>query len=459
MARPLALAFPLVLAFSLARPAAAQDRRQAGPPPLPPKAVSVDEQTDDPEGVEGDADDHPAHGISQYDTWGAVAPGRGFEVARTDIGNLNVSVYSLVRYLNQLPAEQTFTDHLGRTQPIDTRNDIQLHRILLNFMGFIYDPKFNYVVTVWTVNSTGDVNVVGNLSYEFSKALRLSGGINGLPGTRTMLGSHPHWLGHDRVMADEFFRPGFVSGAWISGEVLPRLEYQVMVASALSQIRINAQQLTRDPAVSGSVWWMPTTGEFGPRGGFGDYEEHTSLATRIGTSFTHHREDRFSDISQRSPDNTQVRISDSLLLFQTDTLAPGVTVQKANFDLLAADIGFKWRGFFLQYEHYLRWLTNFQADGPLPVERIFDQGFYVQASQMVVPRLLELYAATSHVLGQFGDAHEVLGGTNYYPFDTRNMRLNAQGIWIRDSAASSLFGYYVGGQRGVTLSVAASVLF
>jgi hypothetical protein len=34
-----------------------------------------------------------------------------------------------------------------------------------------------------------------------------------------MLGSHPYWLGHDRVMADEFFRPFFGYGVYANGEL------------------------------------------------------------------------------------------------------------------------------------------------------------------------------------------------------------------------------------------------
>ena len=45
---------------------------------------------------------------------------------------------------------------------------------------------------------------------------------------------------------------------------------------------------------SGALWWMPTTGEYGPRAGFGDYEEHQDLATLIGVHFTFSPEDRQS---------------------------------------------------------------------------------------------------------------------------------------------------------------------
>ena len=35
---------------------------------------------------------------------------------------------------------------------------------------------------------------------------------------RSLDGSHPYWLASDRVLADEFFRPGFTSGVWLTGQ-------------------------------------------------------------------------------------------------------------------------------------------------------------------------------------------------------------------------------------------------
>src|SRR5205823_13837833 len=66
-----------------------------------------------------------------FETWGAVEPGKGFLVGRTDFGELSISAYALVRYLNQLPANQTFIDHLGVPHVIDTRNDFHAHRIMV----------------------------------------------------------------------------------------------------------------------------------------------------------------------------------------------------------------------------------------------------------------------------------------------------------------------------------------
>ena len=149
--------------------------------------------------------------------WGAIDPGKGFTLASTDQGSLAMSAYVLWRYLNQLPVQQTYFDHLGELQRVNTRNDLQLHRILFSILGWIYLPKLTYVVTVWTVNSTGQVSVVGSITYEVEDRLHIGGGIGGMPGIRSLLGSHPYWLGTDRFLAEEYFRPGFSGGIWMDG--------------------------------------------------------------------------------------------------------------------------------------------------------------------------------------------------------------------------------------------------
>src|SRR5678815_1949397 len=38
---------------------------------------------------------------------GEFTPGRGFDMVRTKFGTLNISIYAIARYLNQLPGYQT----------------------------------------------------------------------------------------------------------------------------------------------------------------------------------------------------------------------------------------------------------------------------------------------------------------------------------------------------------------
>jgi Protein of unknown function (DUF3011) len=403
--------------------------------------------------------DKPFQPIEQF---GEFTPGDGFLVGRSSAGELSVSGYALVRYMNQMPDEDAFTDHLGNERPVDGRNDIYSHRIMVFFKGWLGSQKLIYAITFWTVNTTDQRAIFANLGYQFNRKFSVYGGLNGLPGTRSLQGSHPFWLGNDRVMADEFFRPFFGSGVWAQGEILPGLWYNTAMLNNSSSLGVKSSQLDRTFSSGVSVWWMPTTHEFGPKGAYGDWEMHEKVATRFGFSTSRSPEQRFANTGG-TPDNTTIRLADSVNVFETGALASGVTIDSLDYRILAFDAGVKYKGIFLQTELYTRWLDGFVADGPLPVSSVLDKGFYVQAAAFPVPKKLELYAATSQIFGDkdagFSNSSEYLGGMNYYPMNTRNHRLNVQVVHVDKSPVSSAFGYYVGGQRGITIASAFSVYF
>jgi hypothetical protein len=399
----------------------------------------------------------------KIESWGDFEPGAGFLLGRSKAGELAISGYALLRYVNQLPGEQTFTDHLGNTRTVDGRNDIWPHRIMVFLKGWLGTPKLIYAITFWTVLDTNQNAIFANIGYQFHRKFSVYGGFNGNPGTRSLQGSHPYWLGHDRVMADEFFRPFFTSGVWAQGELVPGLWYNAMLGDNNSILGVKSTQIDRKWTTGGSVWWMPTTKEFGPRGAYGDYEMHDKLATRFGFSTVNSPEERYTDSVSNASGNTTVRLADSVNVFDTGALAKGVTVNTVDYRILSFDAGVKYKGFFLQTEIYNRWLDNFKTDGVIPVSSIHDTGFYIQGAFYPIPKKLELYAATSQIFGDksagFSNSWEYLVGTNYYPFNSRNQRLNLQVIDVNKSPVSSSFGYYLGGQTGTTLSAAYSVFF
>lgn len=415
---------------------------------------------------EQDEDDAPAGAPDEQEPtekWGYFDPGKGFLIGRSELGELSISVYALFRYLNQYDSDEVFTDHLGNERPVDGRNDFLSHRVIAYLTGWMGVPELTYTVFLWTVNATDQDAIFANLGYLFDKRFNLYGGIAGNPGSRSLLGSHPYWLGHDRVMADEFFRPYFTQGIWANGELFPGFWYNAMVGNSLSALGVRAVQLDRSFTYGASVWWMPTTREFGPRGAYGDWEQHQEVATRFGISTTASKEQRYTEDPAETPQNTTIRLADSVNLFERGALAPGLTVTNAEYLLVSLDAGLKYRGFFLQTELYYRRLDDFRTDGVAPVGSIFDTGFYVQAAFYPLPRTLELYAVTSQIFGDddagFDHSSEYVLGLNYYFADTRNHRLNLQLMRVNDSPVDSTFGYYTGGLDGVIASAAASIFF
>jgi hypothetical protein len=398
----------------------------------------------------------------KYETWGVYDPGDGFVVGRIEHGELDISAYALARYMNQNDSDGVFIDHAGNERPVDTRNDIFSHRIMVFLKGWLMDPRLIYNIVLWTVNATDQQAIFANVGYQFSKKFSLYAGLAGNPGSRSLLGSHPFWLGNDRVMADEFFRPYFGSGIYATGELFPGFWYNALLSNNNSALGVTASQLDREFTRGASVWWMPSTHEFGPRGAYGDWEWHQEVATRFGFSTVFSPEQSFAD-GGNNPENTTLRLADSVNLFETGALAPGVTIANADYGIYSVDAGIKYRGMFLQAEYYWRRLSNFDANGVIPVRSIDDSGFYVQGSFYPIPKKLELYAATSQIFGDrsagFGDSSEYLVGMNYYPYPTRNHRLNLQVMDVNRSPVSSTFGYYTGGQDGWTVATAFSIFF
>jgi hypothetical protein len=259
-------------------------------------------------------------------------------------------------------------------------------------------------------------------------------------------------------MADEFFRPYFSQGVFAQTTLFPGFEYRWMVGNNNSNLDVPAIKIDRNLSGGFAFTWLPTTHEFGPRGAFGDFEDHEKLATRFNLAYTYSPEDRRASLGGPTG-NTTLRLADSLNIFDPNTFVNGTTVTDAHYKLLPESAGMKYRGFCLQGESYSRWLDHFVANGPMPIGSVVDSGFYVQLSDMVIPKKLELYADTSWVFSNYGKPREFLGGVNYYPWNTRNARLNMQVIDVKHSPVNSTFGFYVGQLNGPIFSFGMTAMY
>jgi hypothetical protein len=390
---------------------------------------------------------------------GEFTPARGFDLVKTKVASLNVSIFALVRYLGQVPGNQTWYDHLGNQQAFVGRNDISWHRTMIWFSGFALTPKLTYTATVWTIFSTQQTLVYGNLQYKFNEHFRLGVGVAPNLAIRSMQGPFPYYLSTDRTMGEDALRAGFTNGAFLTGQIIPRFYYNIMLGNNLSTLGIKSAKDTRDLSKSFTLMTMPTTGEFGPRGGQGDFEVHTKPATRFGVSFVQARENRFTDSSVSGPDETQIRNTDGVLFFQTGALAPGVTVIEANYAMGSVDLGLKYNGVGVDLEFFGRKLSNFETTGPVPLSVINDYGYVVQISKMIIPRVLMVYGINSYFWDQWNrHPWEAGGGVNMYPMKSRSWRLNLQVDYVYKCAAGGTFGLYTAGQTGTTITIGADIL-
>ena len=356
-----------------------------------------------------------------------------------------------IRYLNTLNSKDTFTDHLGNVREVHNRNDITVNRSMFTFTGYVFDKRLQYALTVWTSAGAASIVVAGNIGWRFNKALTITGGYTGVPGSRSLVNTFPFFQPTDRSMADNFFRPGFTQGIWANGEPVKGLNYLVFVGNGLNTLNITANKIDTSLLTSGSVWWEPlgTYSEPGKsRQMYDDYFAAKKLRIRIGTSFTRSREDRFSETDQSSPDNTSIYNSDGVLAFSTGAFAPGVTVNKATYKMWAIDGGLKYNGFSVNGQYYFRWLSDFEADGPLPLASTFDHGFELSTGKFIIPKKLVLYARGSKVFGQFGSPYEYAGGMKWYLLPTERLWLTGEVMRVFKAPYSGAFTPYTAGMNG-----------
>src|SRR5262245_41098085 len=178
---------------------------------------------------------------------------------------LKFNVNTQIRYLNTLDSKETFTDHLGVVRDVNTRNDITVNRSMFILGGYIFDRRLLYSVTVWTSAGAASIVVAGNIGWRFNKALTLTGGYTGIPGSRSLVNTFPFFTASDRSMADNFFRPGFTQGVWASGQPVKGLNYLAFLGNGLNTLNISATKIDTHLMFSGSVWWEP----LGAYGGIG----------------------------------------------------------------------------------------------------------------------------------------------------------------------------------------------
>jgi hypothetical protein len=277
------------------------------------------------------------------------------------------------------------------------------------------------------------VVLAGNLNYSFNKRFVFGAGIYSLPGTRSVEGNFPFWLGVDtRLIADEFFRPSYTSGIQAKGDLTSKLRYQAMLGNNLSTLGVSALQLDNGfNTFSGALVWAPTTGEFGL--GFGDFENHQKLATRLAAHFSRSHETKQSQPSSESFENTQIRLADGSVIFTPNLFGPGITINDVRYRMSAVDGGLKFHGLSLEGEYFWRWLDNFGGIGTTGLPTLFDHGFQMQTSAMVVQKTLQAYAGGSTIYGKYGNPHDVRVGLNWFPFHNRVVRLNNEGLYLYKS--------------------------
>lgn len=362
-------------------------------------------------------------------------PALGFRVYEGDEGQLYFRIFTYARYLNQLGQDSSYKDFFGNTHNVKQRQDITLNKVFFPWYGWFLTPKLTFYMYVWANNAIagqgGSVLLGGHFDYHFSKQFTVALGINALPTTRSTEGQFPYWLGvDDRLTADEFFRGSYSTGGYVYGEIAEGLNYKAMIGNNLSTVGVSASRYdNRLDTQSFMVNWMPTTKEFGYFGGYGDYDDHQKVATRLGAHYTHSRENKESQPDSDQVENTQIRLTDGSVVFTPDLFAPGITVDRVTYEMASLDAGVKYHGFALEGEYYWRQLSNFTGTNTGGIPDSHDHGYQIQSSAMVVPKTVQAYLSGSEIRGHYGNGSEIRAGLNWWFVKKEGLRFNAE--WMR----------------------------
>jgi len=357
---------------------------------------------------------------------------------------------SQIRYVSFQPSVATWEDGAGNVSSVTERSAFELTRGRAIFSGYAFDSKLTYNLSIdYTTVSASQLNFWTYwLSYEFNRRFSLFIGQGLVPGTREWLTPYLFLQGPDYSLATTFFRPSLSQGVWASGELTDSVKYRAMLSNGFNTLGSSQQQLDSRMTMSGSIWAEPL-GPFGP--GFSDFEWHHSPAVRLGTSFTQ-SPNRGQQGNANLPENVDLRLTNGTLLTQTGALAPGVTLNSYTVSLGAIDIGWKYQGFSISSELYLRELSSLKGDGPVPRSSIFDYGGYAQCGYFVQPKTLELYARTSQIAGPYGSGSEYAGGANYFLLpDKQNLRFTFDAAWVNHSPADQARTDYRAGDTGLLI--------
>jgi hypothetical protein len=402
-------------------------------------------------------------GQEQNKTWGNYTPNFGYKVANTEFGDMSISLYSYARYLNQKNLAPTYTNYFGVTSNLQQRQDVQLNKVQIKFLGWMLSPKFRYFLYAWTSNASqglgAQVVLAGNLSFKFNNYFTLAAGITALPGTRSVEGNFPFWLGVDtRLITDEFFRPSYTSGIWAKGDLSKTLRYQAMVGNNLSTLGVSAAQIDNAfNTVASMLEWDPTTGEFGS--GFGDFENHQKLATRLAGHYTTSTETAQEQPGTDAFENTQIRLSDGSVVFTPNLFRPGTTVNSLRYQMVSGDGGLKYHGWAFEAEGFWRWLNNFQGPGTAGLPTRYDTGYQFQLSMMPIQKKLQLYSGGSHIFGQYGNPYDARFGTNWFPYKNRVLRWNTELLYLFRSPVGYTSVPFALGGKGLVFSSTVELAF
>ena len=126
---------------------------------------------------------------------------------------------------------------------------------------------------------------------------------------------------------------------------------------------------------------------------------------------------------------------------------------------MSIDAGLKYRGLAVEGEYYFRWLNQFKTEGVVPVTSLFDHGFQVQLSAMVMPKTLQPYVVGSYISGEYGTPWDLGVGLNWFPKQERLFRINSELLYLDNSPVGYASVPFAVGGKGLVFNMNVELVF
>jgi hypothetical protein len=338
---------------------------------------------------------------------------------------------------------ESWTDNAGTTRPVVNRNAFDIERARLVFSGYAKDRRLTYFLQL--DGDTDGGHLVDFFDYwwawECSDRLRIQIGKRKVPASYQWLLSARHTRLVDRPMANDFFRPDRTVGLFLTSKIGNSSHLELMAGNGYRTANLPTASIDDRISFAARYYYEPF-GKFGGQPVDYDWVRHPLLLVGHSLVYSPQR----PDPSGRSLEEADfVRLTDGTRLTQEGALARGVTVSGFDIYFYGVDAAWKWRGWSINGELFLRWLESIRGSGPLAVGNLFQRGFYVEGGHFLVPRRLDANARYSQVSGLFGNSSEYAAGMNWYPKESSDIKISfdvtyLDGSPLQNTASDILVG-------------------
>jgi hypothetical protein len=337
----------------------------------------------------------------------------------------------------------SWTDNAGVTRPVLDRNTFDIERARIVLSGSAIDQRLTYFLQL--DGDTDGEHAVDFFDYwwgwEFSDRFEVQVGKRKVPASRQWLLTARKTRFVERPMSNDFFRPDRTLGIFGVGKFGETGNYEVMFGNGYSSSNDSN-------ANSDDRYTVAATSYFDPLGDYGgdivDYDGDSKPVVRLGHSFVFSPQ-KGNTLGVPLDDATFLRLTDGTRLTQIGALAPGVTVSDYDIYLYGVDAAIKWNGWSANAEFFARWIEQISGNGPLPVNELFQYGYYVEGGRFLVPQKLDVNARYSQVSGDFGTSSEYAAGFNWYPLAKPTLKMSfdvttLDGSPLQNTASDILVG-------------------